>query len=400
MKKFRLSKAPEIKYFESAEYYLKIKKARHRMRAKPFTERFKNIETLAKIGTLIFPAVSILTAITFLYSYIYESTGWFFFSIAVSFILLAFVELSKNNLINNGLDTYFSNSGKSTIVFIFAGLFSIASFIMSYNGAEMLVHKLDKSKQTISGTITAKQQSIDQNYDKLIAAEKEKIAAINKKAKNQWHGMLTPEQSKRVEIYETNIQKYTDLREKYKDRLLNEKQNKLSNAATKTYYNAWVFKIIAAINEFLTILSIAFLVFYDFKTVQQDIFLNKFRQNPNKYKAIERKKSFLPISDNQENMPLPDTKPLSDVSLNTALERTEIKGFLRGNDLMHGNRFTLNVQPTRKCKHCGAEFTYKHWNKQYCSDECRISHWEQTTGKTFRIKNNSQIPVIRGLKTK
>jgi len=30
----------------------------------------------------------------------------------------------------------------------------------------------------------------------------------------------------------------------------------------------------------------------------------------------------------------------------------------------------------RQCKHCETSFDFKHWNKQFCSDECRIAFWE------------------------
>jgi len=35
----------------------------------------------------------------------------------------------------------------------------------------------------------------------------------------------------------------------------------------------------------------------------------------------------------------------------------------------------------RTCKNCNSIFTFKHWNKRYCSDECRIEAWESRTGR-------------------
>jgi hypothetical protein len=48
------------------------------------------------------------------------------------------------------------------------------------------------------------------------------------------------------------------------------------------------------------------------------------------------------------------------------------------------DRTTVTVDNSlRNCKHCNQPFTFKHWNKRYCSDACRISNWEARTGKTF-----------------
>lgn len=50
-------------------------------------------------------------------------------------------------------------------------------------------------------------------------------------------------------------------------------------------------------------------------------------------------------------------------------------------DRINGDR---NNGKTKGCKHCGNHFEYKHWNAQYCSDDCRIAAWEKRTGKAFK----------------
>jgi hypothetical protein len=48
------------------------------------------------------------------------------------------------------------------------------------------------------------------------------------------------------------------------------------------------------------------------------------------------------------------------------------------------DRTTVTIDSSlRNCKHCEQPFTFKHWNKRYCSDDCRITAWKQRTGKTF-----------------
>lgn len=50
------------------------------------------------------------------------------------------------------------------------------------------------------------------------------------------------------------------------------------------------------------------------------------------------------------------------------------------NDDRNGDRREAGKR-LRNCQNCGQEFSYKHWNKRYCSDECRIENWENRTGK-------------------
>ena len=292
MKNLQLPKANEIKYFETAEYARKIEKARHKMRPKPFTERFSNLHVIAQIGTFFFPAISVITGISFLFSYLFDSLGYFFLSIGLALSFLLFVEYTKNILLNNGLDTFFSNSGKTGIVFLFAMLFSLASFVMSYNGAEMLVKGLDKKQDKIKTNILSTVSDKENEYQRLIDKENAKISKINKKATKQWNGMLTPRQSDRVIQYEKNIEHFRKNLNNEKTLLRTDKDKQLSTAENKTIYNSYFFKIIAGINEFLTILSILFIQFYTFKTVREDIDLNEFRETPDKYVDFENKKRF------------------------------------------------------------------------------------------------------------
>lgn len=44
----------------------------------------------------------------------------------------------------------------------------------------------------------------------------------------------------------------------------------------------------------------------------------------------------------------------------------------------------------RNCKHCNQSFQHKHWNKQYCSDECRVKAWEQRTGRKLQKGKRSK----------
>lgn len=57
-------------------------------------------------------------------------------------------------------------------------------------------------------------------------------------------------------------------------------------------------------------------------------------------------------------------------------------------DRYNGDRYTAEKSAadsrTRNCKQCGQPFTYRHWNKKYCSDQCKLDfHAEKHGGQRF-----------------
>lgn len=71
-------------------------------------------------------------------------------------------------------------------------------------------------------------------------------------------------------------------------------------------------------------------------------------------------------------------------------ERRRI-GFYNGHRIDDDrNTVTVDGERRRDCKHCGKSFTYKHWNKQYCSDECREAAWEKRTGRKLKKGKRAQ----------
>jgi len=377
---FQLPQAPENKYINSSEYARKIQSAYYRMRPKIFIERFKNLNLIAQIGIFFFPLISIVTSVSFIYGHMMV-LGNLYLAVIISVLLLGIVELTKNYLLTNGLDTYFSNSGKSMGTFVFAFLFSALSFVMSYNGAEMLVKNMDTSKQVIKDSSLVNLTAVDNNYSLQIAAEQSKIDNINAMAKKQWHGLHTTEQTTLLTSIEENIKTLRLLGEKEKDRILSEKSVNLSTAESSVNYNAWIFKIFAGIIEFLLILSITFEAFYKFKTVREDMDLKNYKTDPNRHISLEPKNIKI-IGENQ-----PAQAP--SIGLNSGNNERKVVGFLQGisndKDRMYENRTVLQ-NGLRTCKNCNAEFVAKHHKQVYCNNECRIQFWEQKNGRILIMK--------------
>lgn len=69
-------------------------------------------------------------------------------------------------------------------------------------------------------------------------------------------------------------------------------------------------------------------------------------------------------------------------------------GFDVPNDISQNIRIqggTVNVSSVKSCLHCGeALVNTKHWNRQYCDDECRNEGYTARTGKTTKIYKKLQ----------
>lgn len=75
--------------------------------------------------------------------------------------------------------------------------------------------------------------------------------------------------------------------------------------------------------------------------------------------------------------------PMNETMFNVGNINTSGVEQLSTNPITNDDRTTMTVDSNiRNCKHCNQPFTFKHWNKRYCSDECRIANWEARTGRT------------------
>jgi len=378
---FQLPQALENKYIESASYARSIKSAYHRLRPKIFNERFKNLALIALIGMFFFPIISIVTSESYMYLHIVEVVSNVYLAAIISVLLLGVLELTKNHMLSNALQTFFSNSGKSLVTFIFAFLFSGLSIFLSYSGAEMLVKNLDTSKQSIKDTSFAQLATMESKYNSLIAEEQSKIENINKMAEKQWKRLLTTPQISLLSSYEDNKKDLRLLMEKERDLIRSDKTENLAKAETSVNQNSFIFKGFAVIIELMLVLSISFYEFYAFKTVREDIDLNDYKSDPSKYQILEPKNIKSIATNTQIQAP--------SIGLNSGNNERKVIGFLKPDKIDLPS--TLNGesvinQSKRICINCGEQFEYKHWAKKYCTEKCRIDYWEKSTGKKLKLK--------------
>ena len=64
-------------------------------------------------------------------------------------------------------------------------------------------------------------------------------------------------------------------------------------------------------------------------------------------------------------------------------------GFTHSTPNVERNTVNVGADKTRLCSHCGKSFAFKHWNAKYCSDNCRVSSWEDRTGAKV-VKGSAQ----------
>lgn len=124
---------------------------------------------------------------------------------------------------------------------------------------------------------------------------------------------------------------------------------------------------------------------------------NKLMNNQPSIAAKVRQIGFNRNQDNNTNRTSPNIQNFADNNTNiTATVPTEyqldtetinrINDDRNNDDRNNGDRRELQTNE-RICKNCNSVFTFKHWNKRYCSDDCRIQAWENKTGRKFTKKS-------------
>jgi len=66
---------------------------------------------------------------------------------------------------------------------------------------------------------------------------------------------------------------------------------------------------------------------------------------------------------------------------------------LRADDYRPLTKIVTTTTDTTKrtCEHCGTAYTYRHAKQRFCSDHCRISSWQNATGKTLKRTGKNKI---------
>lgn len=404
--------------FEKFSQSRRAAKLQQKFKDLTFDERTKKFAVVAFVLTIGCTLFSAFSAHFYLLN-IFNSLGSGFVAIALTVIILGCIEYGKRDVIPQFFKNWFQyKSFDGTNLTVGLGLIGL-SVVFSFLGSHLIPGKLSPPPTMISV------DSVSTHYDNLIEAKAN--AATTYFNQNNWKGKLDntsrPTYNKLLdEKLQLESDKTTEIN---KANTANEET--LRQHELKLKSNGIQLGYITLGSEFLLVLLIGFLEYRDFRAISQFANIENHESNEVDVNTIEsqenkeqnsngnhQQSNSTNTASNGSNSSSTPTNAPSNTNNNDDDEprnkRTIVQGFVnrpngqRSNDERqtkedknnsiqakekpsNGQNQTNNAK-TKDCKNCGTAFTYKHWNKQYCSDKCRIEAWENRTGKKLQKKRN------------
>jgi hypothetical protein len=217
------------------------------------------------------------------------------------------------------------------------------------------------------------------NVDSLTGYEKQRIkeltAQLSEIKKTQsWKGVLTPKGQTSYNRVTAQIEQQQNKLDD-KETTLNVKNEKTTtDHQSKTTATANQFRFVTVVLDILLFVLLAWLEFYDYRSFtefaklrndieKENATFNDVRNNDNRNNDVRK-------NDEPQNIPF---------SKNDT--RTVIKGFRNDEQQRTINTPQLKIVG---CVQCGNNFEKKAPKHVYCSDVCRVTAWENKTGKTLK----------------
>lgn len=257
-----------FKMFEQKKKLQQLEKAKQKFEFKTFSEQYSSMYSAINYGRVLFHLFSILTAFTFLYllldSFIHQSIV----SGLLSAAILIFWEYVKSTVLENSFYSYYRGGLNFALVAI-AFIMLSGSVFTSLNGAKTYAELNNTSVQNFKADSQAKIDSINTYYSEKIAAVKNELSEFKKSV--SYHG--------KINVYNKTVQQ-TISRYNEEINALNrgadfqilelskDNSHDLKEVEHKAEFNLLAFVVLSAINEFLIVVCAWFLVFFQFKLVQ------------------------------------------------------------------------------------------------------------------------------------
>ena len=283
------------------------------------------------------------------------------------------------------------------ILFIVGALFAV-SFVSSTNGLALRQSKKVDNAELIEQQHGYVINEVKANYHKQMEVIQDRIKAEQSNPLG-WSGgkrtALLQDQLMRIDYYYKDLKKLSaELKMELFDLKTSHDADLISNNNT----------IQAEADKFYNIVAIIMVLIFLINGVLMFFYSRIFEE-----KEVELSKVEI-ISDIGEEMQN-KTDDLIENAINSRLNlyfeaftrQTRTKGPQTGPNYKQATQigFTSNNDKTanqndkgrspsdqRQCKHCGNQFDFKHWNKQFCGDDCRIAYWEaKNPGKKINRRN-------------
>ena len=335
---------------------------------KPYYYQYRTLRGVVLVASALFHVLSAATAAALVFLFIGNLIPSPIASGGITAAVLVALEISKRETSGRFFHDLLQFSKFSPGLLAAVVGLSAASIACSYFGAEKAVRALTPPPALIVA-------------DTLTAPVKTQIAGIDEQIKgaqrNTWKGKLTAPAQRTIERLTRQKENLTNELIRQQTRVDSKNDTTEKEHAQTTETNANGFAAFTLCSEILLILCLWYLQYYDYRSF-----------------AEYCKKTSSSTDDDATNVSninsATGNKPINGVPIytNVVQERRPI-GFHRPDE----NRQTKIVTAgnLRNCEHCGTGYEYRHSKQKYCCDDCRISAWQNKTGKEIKRRNVSKM---------
>lgn len=314
---------------------------------KPFFQEYKILQTVSAVASYLCNALSAATAATLVFFFLAGVIGSAIVAGILTAVGLVVLELSKRET-----STRFFNSllqygkFKPGLAAVILAL-SAASIASSYFGAQVAVVEFTPPAALVNpDSLTAPLQGQLKTIDRQIADAR----------KTQWKGTTTRQSQRTIERLTRQRETLTAELVRIRQRTDNRNDQSETRHQVQTTTTASRFAVFTLACELVFLLCVWFLEYYDYRSFAE---YGQHAQN--------------------ETTGTQPAHAAAGVSLNGS--GRPIVAHARADDF---RTVSVNVTNDRECKHCGKRYTYRHAKQKFCSDACRMDHWQEKNGKTLK----------------
>ena len=297
--------------------------------------------------------------------------------LALMVVLIVVIELIKRSTLPSLFQYYFQYGKVDKVSLVIVVVFSGLSIFSSFEGAKLIPAQFMPSPTLVS------LDSINQEYATQLGVLNR---SIEKQEGTTWQGSITAQANKNIAQLNRQKQQLVTLKNEAVSTASAQNNELMAAYQLSLIQSGHHIGYATLVCECLLFLIIGFLEYRDFTVFA-------LKNNPAFSSALPtHTKTIATTFETPPTPTLPAKKEAKEeedgkrgkIGFKTYEEtstpnddRCETKEVVV--EVHHGDR-------VRNCRHCDEQFTYLHWNKQYCSTNCRVLAWEQRTGKRFRKK--------------
>ncbi len=370
--------------------------AAEKLEPKPYATQAKPLFLLSKYFSVAYHFISYIVALIgiTLYALQLDSLIYQIILILLSFLLLFVVEVAKGNASNN---VFSSKARKEEPNKLFLGILvitTIFSFVTSVWSAKEAVYYA--STDTKFSNIDSLQNSQIDSVNNLFATQISSLESSIKASQNtlnstktNWKINTAQKDLKESQISLTNVleKKETALLSIYKS-----VENQKGTTDTNGLFIAKLAAVIFLLFESLNLVGYWFLYqYYSNVLLEKDLVLNRLSKT---LTAAVHDVSQTVTSAITNLAPTTAVHTTTVPNQVTAVSKPQTIGFKIPSQMVSQvsqttavpsvpNQMAAVLNGNRLCKHCNKPYIYKQSKQKFCSSECRITNWKQTTGKTF-----------------